>query len=83
MRVDLSGGQASFGVSQKVADAGELDDWRTLHLIVEGGRIEVRLDGAAIVELVDPDPLPAGRIALQHNRGRVAFRNVKVRRLAW
>ncbi|MEE2776954.1 MAG: DUF1080 domain-containing protein [Acidobacteriota bacterium] len=83
LRVNLEGAEPSFGIAEVYKDAGELDDWRTFHLIVEGGFIEVRLDGQKILEVDDPDPLETGRIALQHNQGAIAFRNVKVRRLSW
>lgn len=83
LRVTVTDGAAEVAASVRYADAGESEDWRTLHLKAIGGRFEVFLDGEPVATLEDSDPLPAGRIGLQHNRGPVAFRNVKVRRLAW
>lgn len=83
VRLNLDSATPTLGLTARYEAAGEADDWRTFHLIVEGGRIEVKLDDETIVELEDSDPVGNGRIALQHNQGRVAFRNVKVRRLAW
>jgi hypothetical protein len=75
------GGQMKYGVTKKVEGAGESDQWRTFEVVARGGRITVSIDGEQVVELEDPAPIAEGYIGLQHNKGRVAFRNVKVRRL--
>ena len=77
----VGSGAPKFAASQKVEGAGESEDWRTFHVVANGGRITVTLDGEKIVELDDPEPLAEGYIGLQHNQGRVAFRNLKARRL--
>jgi len=83
MHVEIApgGGAPQFGAAHKAEGAGESDDWRTFHVVVNGGRITVTLDGERLAELDDPSPIPEGYIGLQHNQGNVAFRNVKVRRL--
>ena len=68
---------------KKVEGAGELDDWRTYQVEAIGGRIKVRLDHELVLDYEDPSPVAQGFIGLQHNQGRVAFRNLKVRRLDW
>jgi hypothetical protein len=85
MRVKVGEGGPSFGLTARHDGAGRAsgDDWRSYHLIVEGGHFEIKLDGVTIVELDDPEPLPPGRIGLQHNQGPIAFRNLKIRPLAW
>lgn len=84
MRVRLGAdGAPSFGLTERVAGVAHADQWRTFHVIAEGGRIQVELDGEPLVELQDPEPLERGLIGLQHNQGRIAFRNIKVRLLAW
>lgn len=74
-------GAPAFGITGKVEGAGESDEWRTFDVVVNGGRIEVSIDGKPVLKLEDPDPIAEGYLGLQHNQGRVAFRNVKVRRL--
>ena len=66
---------------QKVEGIEELEDWRTYHVEAVGGHIIVKLDGEVILEHHDPEPIGEGFIGLQHNQGRIAFRNIKIRRL--
>lgn len=67
------------------ADLGEFDPeaWHTFEVRVEGDTVTVRLDDRELYSWTDPMPLPAGRIALQHNQGRVAFRNILLRPLGF
>lgn len=53
-------------------------EWNQLEIGVLGDFIEVILNGTKILEYVDPAPLLRGHIGLQHNEGRVAFRNVRL-----
>ncbi|MEM9825707.1 MAG: DUF1080 domain-containing protein [Planctomycetota bacterium] len=56
-------------------------DWQTLNINANGDKIEVSIDGEAVNQWSDPNPLTRGRIGLQHNQGRVEFRDVRVRPL--
>jgi hypothetical protein len=76
-----AGSPPSFGATRKAEGAGESEEWRTFDVVANGGRITVAIDGQQVAELVDPDVVAEGYLALQHNQGRVAFRNVKLRRL--
>lgn len=57
------------------------DRWHTYHVRVEGDTVSIRLDDVELYSWTDPMPRPAGRIALQHNEGRIAFRNILLRPL--
>lgn len=71
----------SLVTRRKVEGAGETDDWRRFEVRVEGGRVTVKLDGKEVVDL-EADPVAEGTgIGLQKNSGRVAFRNIRVRKL--
>jgi len=81
MHIEMAGGGApKFGATTTV-DAGESTEWRTFHMIAEGGKLTLTIDGNPVGTLVDPEPVAEGHLGLQHNQGRVAFRNLKVRRL--
>lgn len=55
------------------------DQWQTMRILVEGAQVEVTLNGMPVCEYTDPSPLPTGRIGLQHNQGRIEFRNIRLR----
>ena len=57
------------------------DGWQTFELTAEGGRIVVQLNGQPAVEYTDATPLRSGYIGLQFRKGKVEFRNVKLRPL--
>lgn len=59
------------------------DAWHTFHIRCEGKNISVRLDDKPIVDFQDDsDNIRLnGRIGLQMNQGRIAFRNVFLRPL--
>lgn len=71
---------ASLVARQKVEGAGETDDWRKFEVRVENGHVTVKLDGKAVTDYQAAPP-KGKRIGLQKNAGRVAFRNIKVRKL--
>lgn len=71
----------SLVARMKVEGVEEVDDWRTFHIEAIDGHIKVKLDGEPILEYEDPEPIEKGYIGLQHNEGRIAFRNIKFRRL--
>ncbi len=64
----------------KFEGAGESDEWRKFEVHVENGRVVVKLDGIEIVDY-KAEPSKGDRIGLQLNAGKVAFRNIKVRKL--
>jgi hypothetical protein len=70
-----------FGASKKAVGVGESEEWRTYEIDAVGGKLTVKIDGEVVAELEDPEPLAEGYIGLQHNLGKVQFRNVKMRRL--
>ena len=51
-------------------------DWQTWEVTVLGPQITVQRNQETILEYTDPQPLRRGRIGLQHNRGKVRFRNI-------
>jgi Domain of Unknown Function (DUF1080) len=76
-----AGGPPKFGATKKAVGAGESTEWRTYDITAVGGRITVKIDGQPVAELEDPEPIAEGYVGLQHNIGKVQFRNVKIRRL--
>ena len=75
-------------VKRQRAESSESSDseppqepWRTMQIKLEGGHLQVTLDGKLVTDYTDPNPLPAGRIGLQHNHGRIEFRDVRLRPL--
>lgn len=65
------------------AESGDFDPerWHTYRVLVEGNTVSIQLDGSELYEWTDPAPRLAGRIGLQHNEGRIAFRNILLRPL--
>lgn len=57
--------------------------WHTFRVICEGPRIQVWLDGQQIVDFTDTSDAVrlTGRLGLQMNQGRAAYRNVCIRPL--
>ena len=55
--------------------------WRTMTIRAEGDKITVSLSDKVVCEYTDQVHLAARRIGLQHNSGRIAFRNVKIKPL--
>lgn len=55
--------------------------WQSLTATLRDGHVSVAIDGRAVVDYVDEQPLGRGRIALQYNEGEIHFRNVRVRPL--
>jgi hypothetical protein len=64
---------------------GELDAdaWHRYEIRAEGPKITISLDGQTLYTYTDPNPITRGRIALQHNSGEVAFREVLARPLGF
>jgi hypothetical protein len=59
----------------------EPNAWHTYDVRCQDDTITITLDDRELYSYQDPDPIRSGRIALQHNTGRVAFRNVMARPL--
>ena len=55
--------------------------WQTFEVQVQSGHIWCNLDGKQVLDYTDPQPLRRGRIGLQLNQGRIAFRNIRLRPL--
>jgi hypothetical protein len=75
---------ASVVKRQKVDDSDSPQPfgvWRTMKMRLEAGKLQVSVDDKLVCDYSDPNPLPAGRIGLQHNSGRIEFRNVQLRPL--
>jgi len=66
---------------QKVEGNYTGDDWRTYEVRVDGSRVVVKLNGEEILSYEDPQPITKGLIGLQHNEGKVAFRNIQLKPL--
>ena len=69
-------------VGRKKYDGHQPDgQWHQYEVTMEGNKATVRLDGETILEYEDPQAVGRGFIGLQHNSGRVAFRNIKLKPL--
>jgi Domain of Unknown Function (DUF1080) len=53
--------------------------WRRMTMLLEGNHLQVSLDDTVVTDYTDVIGLENGRISLQHNTGRVAFRDVRLR----
>lgn len=71
----------SLVARKKYEGAGETGAWRKYEVIVRNGKVSVKLDGESILEY-ESEPSLGRLIGLQLNSGRVAFRNIKVKKLA-
>lgn len=60
------------------------EKWMTYHVVVEGNRIDVKLDGKAVLSYTDTRPTARrrGYIGLQKNAGLAEYRNVYLRPLS-
>jgi len=57
------------------------DKWHSMKMVMNGKRLQVSVDGADVCDYTDEIGVPEGRIGLQHNSGRIEFRNVRLRPL--
>ena len=57
------------------------DEWHTMKMVMDGNRLQVSVDGKGVCDYTDELGVPKGRIGLQHNSGRIEFRNVRLRPL--
>ena len=75
----IVGRQKCDAVERVIEGTVDADAWHTYKISVVGDVVTTAVDDAQTCRHVDPTPLPAGRIGLQFNQGRVAFRNIRVR----
>lgn len=73
-------------VGRAKADSDQIPEqtfgqWRRMTMRVEAEKLTVEIDGAAACEVTDEGGLTDGRIGLQRNAGRVAFREIRLRPL--
>lgn len=52
--------------------------WRTMELEMVGGELTVQMDGEVVCDYADENPLPAGRIGLQFETGKIQFRDIQL-----
>ncbi|HTU27447.1 MAG TPA: DUF1080 domain-containing protein [Pirellulales bacterium] len=57
------------------------DRWSTAEVSAKGGRFSVKVDGKAVLDFTDAQPIRRGLIGLQYNGGKIEFRNVKLKPL--
>ncbi len=55
--------------------------WRRMTIRIEGSNVKVTVDDKVVCEYTDPGQTPGNRISLQHNSGRVAFRDIRIKPL--
>ena len=57
------------------------DTWQTMAITANGSALSVRLNGQLVLEWDEATVRRHGYIALQHNRGTIRFRNIRLRPL--
>ena len=57
------------------------DKWHTMKMVMDGKRLQVAVDGTNVCDYTDKIGVAEGRIGLQHNSGRIEFRNIQLRPL--
>jgi len=71
----------SLVARQKAEGDFDSDDWQSFEVTMNGSRVAIKLDGKRVLDYTDPKPLGRGFIGLQHNSGKVEFRNIKLKPL--
>ena len=66
---------------KKFEGAGESDKWRSFEVRVVKKRVIVKLEGKQILNYTADKPATGNLLGLQLNSGRVAFRNIRVKKL--
>ena len=74
-----TGGIVKRKKATKFAD--DSDKWHTMKMVMDGKRLQVAVDGTSVCDYTDKIGLAEGRIGLQHNSGRIEFRNIRLRPL--
>ena len=57
------------------------EQWVSVAITVDGGSITATIGDNEPILYEDPNPVGRGYIGLQHNKGKIAFRNIKLRPL--
>ncbi len=65
------------------AELGKFDPatWHTYLVRMSGDKVTVSLDGQQLLDYTDDSDLTNGHISLQHNAGRIEFKNIRLRPL--
>ncbi|MBB73445.1 MAG: glycosyl hydrolase [Planctomycetaceae bacterium] len=66
---------------QKIEGDFHRAQWQTFLVTAQGDQVDVQLNGKPILRYQDTNPIQRGRIGLQFNSGRIAFRNVEIKPL--
>src|SRR5690606_20462972 len=61
----------SFVNRLKATGAHDTTEWRTFHVVAQGGHFTVAIDGTQVLDYSDPKPIARGLIGLQFNQGKV------------
>ena len=72
----------SFVQRQKADCDAAPDKWHSYEVKMQGGRAIVKLNGQQVLDYTDPQPLGRGHIGLQLNKGKVEFRQIKLKPLS-
>ena len=77
--LEYDGPKGMFPVKKKIAETNEMPDgeWNKTHVVVNEGKIQVYMNGVLMNE--GTSPVKEGRIALQSEGGKLAFRNVVIK----
>ena len=57
------------------------DEWHSMKMVMAGKRLQVSVDGTNVCDYTDAVGIAKGKIGLQHNSGRIEFRNIRLRPL--
>jgi hypothetical protein len=66
---------------KKTEEAFDSDGWQAMELVADGGRFTVTIDGRPALDFTDEKPLRSGFIGLQWRKGKIQFRNIKLKPL--
>ena len=66
---------------QRVDVPATTEPWNHYKIVVTGTSLSVELNGNSILEYHDKSPIGRGHIGLQHNQGKIEFRNIRLKPL--
>lgn len=73
-------GESSRGAEISVKYSDD-PGWHTFHVVADGNKLTVTLDGVELFVFEDDHPIRRGHIGLQFRQGPVAFRDIRLRPL--